>query len=437
MRSMDLALPNEIDAGTVLLPGKDCARATMGAFDLALYDDLAAVEADWRSFQQYADCTAFQTFRWQSAWQRHIGARNGAVPCVVVVRDLAGAIACILPLATRPAGFARELVWLGSELCDYNAPLLAPGFSARVDHAAFNSLWRAALTLLQAQPHTRFDMIRLDKMPESIRGQANPMLALSTSLHPSGCYATALAPAWEAFYAAKRSPGTRRRDRTKRNRLAAAGEIRLVTPDTPRDALAAFDVLIEQKSAFFARRGIPNLFARPGYIEFFREFAAGHSDDGLVHISTLNVGAQAVAANFGLTLGGRYYYVLSSYTDGELVRFGPGAAHLHELMRYAIDRQFTMFDFTVGDEKYKLDWCEGAMPLHDHMSVASFRGAAFAAPALAVKKLKRTIKQSPLLWASFSKARGLAAALAGSAAKVAPSADTSDSYPAEVGGEAT
>ena len=389
------------------------AAAPARALDLAVYDSLAAVESAWRGFERQADCTAFQTYAWLSAWQRHIGTRNDVVPCIVVARDASGAIQCILPLATRPAGFARELVFLGTELCDYNAPLLAPDFSARVDAAEFAALWRRALGLLQQQPRLRFDMIRLEKMPEAVRGQPNPMLFLPATPHPSGCYATALAQSWEAFYAAKRSPSTRRRDRTKRNRLAEFGEIKFETPATPASALAALAVLVEQKSAYFAQRGIANLFARPGYLDFFQELASNPQSADLVHVSELKVGAQIVAANFGLTFGGRYYYVLSSYTDGQLARLGPGAIHLHELMRYAIEHRFTMFDFTVGDERYKLDWCEGGRPLYDHVSTATWRGALVAAPALAFKKLKRKIKQTPLLYAAFSKARAFVPALSG------------------------
>ena len=381
------------------------------ALDLAVYDDLAAVEAGWRDFERRADCTAFQSYEWLSAWQRHIGARNDVIPCIVVARDASGATLCILPLATRPAGFARELVFLGTELCDYNAPLLSPDFSARVDAAEFAALWRRALDLLRQQPRLRFDMVRLEKMPEAVRGQPNPMLFLPATPHPSGCYATPLAQSWEAFYAAKRSPSTRRRDRTKRNRLAEFGEIKFETPATPAGALEALAVLVEQKSAYFAQRGIANLFARPGYLDFFRELASSPQNAGLVHVSELKVGPQIVAANFGLIFGGRYYYVLSSYSDGDLARLGPGAIHLHELMRYAIEHRCAMFDFTVGDEPYKLAWCDGGRPLFDHVSVATWRGVLIAAPALAFKKVKRKIKQTPLLWVAFSKARAFAAAL--------------------------
>ena len=71
-----------------------------------------------------------------------IGVREGVRPAIVVGRDASGAILFLLPLAVRAAGLARELTWLGSELCDYNAPLLAPAFSARIDRARFLALWQ-------------------------------------------------------------------------------------------------------------------------------------------------------------------------------------------------------------------------------------------------------------------------------------------------------
>ena len=43
---------------------------------------------------------------------------------------------------SRRAGFARRLTWLGSDLCDYNAPLLAPDFARGSTPRAFTQLWR-------------------------------------------------------------------------------------------------------------------------------------------------------------------------------------------------------------------------------------------------------------------------------------------------------
>lgn len=387
------------------------SRNLEDGFALAVYDSLAAVEGIWRAFERNADCTAFQTFDWMSAWQRHIGARNGFAPAIVIARDPAGAILFILPLATHRSGVARELVWLGSELCDYNAPLLAKDFAQRFERCEFLSLWQTTIQLLRSWPPSRFDVVHLEKMPETIRSQSNPMLGLKTVLHPSGSYVTPLAQNWDAFYAAKRSGSTRSRDRAKRKRLAEHGELEFVTAKTPDEAREIIEVLAKQKSAYFARLGIPNIFARPGYLDFLKDFASTPEAAQLAHISELRVGSQIAATSFALTLGGRYYYVLSSYTDGELARLGPGAVHLHELFRYAIENHFAVFDFTVGDERYKLDWCDGTSPLHDYVTTVTPLGAARVWPIVAFTALKRTIKQTPVLWACFTKLRSALARL--------------------------
>jgi CelD/BcsL family acetyltransferase involved in cellulose biosynthesis len=214
---------------------------------------------------------------------------------------------------------------------------------------------------------------------------------------------------WETFYVAKRSSATRRRDRTKRKRLAESGEVRFVDIASTGEIAATLDVLMKQKSRQLAHMGVVDIFAEPGYPEFYRELAttARH----LTHVSRLDVGSVAAAVNLGLTFRGCYYHVLASYDDGELSKFGPGAAHLHELMRYAIERGCRMFDFTIGDERYKRDWSDTELKLFDYVGIATARGAAVAIPLRAARRVKRWIKQTPALWSAFSKARELLGSL--------------------------
>jgi len=175
--------------------------------------------------------------------------------------------------------------------------------------------------------------------------------------------------------------------------------------------LDSLDTLMAQKARSFARMGVGNLFALPGYAEFYRSLAADPATRPLVHVSRLDVGATPAAVNLGLIYRGCYYYLLASYDDGEAARFGPGAAHLHEIMRYAIERGCAVFDFTIGDESYKRDWCDSELVLYDHIAAASWRGALVAMPLLALQRLKRRIKRTPALWSLASKARALAGAL--------------------------
>jgi CelD/BcsL family acetyltransferase involved in cellulose biosynthesis len=383
-------------------PAQRAASAAPGAtITLALHEDLAAIEAEWRALEQDGDCTPFQSFAWLSAWQRHVGARIGTKPAIIAGRR-GSELMFILPLAVERGTLTRRLTFLGQDLCDYNAPLIARDFARVMTGEQFAALWGEALALIQARAGLRHDMVVLAKMPRVIGTQANPMLALETRLHPSGAYEATLGADWEAFYNAKRSSSTRRRDRTKLKKLGELGTVRFV--ELSDDAVAAtFDALIAQKSKAFARMGVPNMFARPGYPEFFRDLALGSR--ALVHISRLDVGDTWAAINLGLTFGDCYYHILASYDDGEVSRFGPGAAHLRELMHYAIRRGCRRFDFTVGDEPYKREWCETEQQLFDHSSATTLRGVPAATGALAWGHLKRAIKHSALLWKLTQRAR--------------------------------
>jgi len=70
---------NAAPATDVALPA--CAALSASRRDaprdlsLRIHGDLIAVEAEWRGFEQVADCTVFQTFDWLAAWHRHIGLR--------------------------------------------------------------------------------------------------------------------------------------------------------------------------------------------------------------------------------------------------------------------------------------------------------------------------------------------------------------------------
>ncbi len=393
-------------------------RSESEAVSLAIFRDVSDAENVWRAFEATADCTAFQTYDWHSAWQRHIGNERGVTPAIVVGRAR-GAVAFILPLAIDRGRGIRRLVWHASELCDYNAPLLASDFAETVG-GDFDRVFKQVMRAIAAE--TRFDAVVLTRMPETVGGQRNPMLDLDTTLNPSGAYLMTIAGPWEQFYKDKRSSATRRHDRSKRKRLAEFGAVEFVTAVEPCDVEKTLDALFAQKAASFATRGVSNFLAPPGTREFFRALGANPRFRDMLHIARLQVGTTVAATNLGLVFRGRYYHVLASYDAGPVSRFGPGTAHLHDLISYAIGRGCTTFDFTVGDEPYKRDWCDGELSLHDFRLATSFRGWLAVTASMAKARVKRFVKQTPRLSqavyrsriaiAAFRRGRGQTAAAA-------------------------
>src|SRR5205085_7341265 len=116
---------------------------------------------------------------------------------------------------------------------------------------------------------------------------------------------------------------TSRRDRTNLKRLGEIGEVRFVDPQASADVASTLDTLIAQKSKQFARMGVADLFARPGYVQFLRELISAPAGQRLVHVSRLDVGTTWAAVNLGLIHRDCYYHVLASYDDGDVSRFVP------------------------------------------------------------------------------------------------------------------
>ena len=406
---MPLAFDAEAAEGTYRADEASNAPAVLR---LVLHHGLDAVEAQWRRFERVADCTPFQAFDWLHTWQRHIGSPAAAQPLIAVGSYPDGEIALILPLAVERGQAVRRLRWLGQDINDYNAPLLARDFSERVTADHFRAAWAALCARAQRDPALRHDWIELEKMPQTVGGQLNPFFHLPLTDNPSGAHSTQLGSDWEKFYLDKRSSATRRRDRAKRKHLLAFGEIEYITCAEPDDASRTLATLMKQKSRLLAHKGIADMFARPGWREFFLDIASNPATRSLVHMSRVQIGTVCAAANLGLVFGDTYYHLLTSYDDSALAQYGPGSLHLRELLAYAIGRRLQCFDFTIGDEPYKLEWSDRELKLADYTQAATLLGWPAYCQSVLRRRAKRFIKQTPWAWQAASRLRSYLAPLA-------------------------
>jgi CelD/BcsL family acetyltransferase involved in cellulose biosynthesis len=369
---------------------------------IALHDDLAAVAESWRALAAQSDCTAFQVYDWVAAWQTHVGTRTGTVPAIVTGEADDCRPLFLFAFAIEPSRGLRRLTWLASDMCDYNAPMLARDFAATLDAERFRALWRSILARLAGDPRFQFDYVDLQRMPEKIGAVRDPFLALKPDLHPSGAHACALTGDWQTFYAAKRSASTRKTVRKQLKQIEKHGDP--VTFDDVADTAArrhTLDVLMTQKAQSLARMGAENFFDRPGYRDFYRAVIADPAMRDLVHITRLSAGPAIIATSVGLKFGSTFYLILASYDGGPISAHGPGRAHLHELLRHALEHGYHRFDFTVGDEPYKLDWGDETIRLFDYLAGRTLTGWALVLTTRAYRRVKRLIKQTPALWRLF------------------------------------
>ncbi len=398
----------------------DLSREFAPDVSLSIHSRFETAAEEWRAFERIAECTAFQTFEWLATWDRHVGRRREIMPVIVIGHFADGRTAFIAPLGLDRRRSAWRLCWLGEDLCDYNAPLLARDFAQRVTADQFRVLWQELRQRLRSDPQLRYDWIDFEKMPRTVGVQTNPFTYLAVKPNANSAHITQLGADWETFYRDRRSSATRRRDRTKRKRMEQFGAIRFATASEPDELQRTLATLWQQKKLIFAHKGIGDMFGRPGYREFFADFASNPDSRHMAHVSRVEVGENCAAANFGVVFGDCYYHVLSSYCDGELTRFGPGRLHLRELLAYAIQRGLRLFDFTIGDEPYKLEWSDLRLRLYDYGAAASVRGWPLYWASTVRRFFKRFIKQTPVLWHWVSRLRSVTAPLFYSQVPAAP-----------------
>jgi CelD/BcsL family acetyltransferase involved in cellulose biosynthesis len=370
---------------------------------IAIYSDLADVEGIWRDFERSAACTVFQNFDYLASWLRHIGTNERIAPAIVVIEHPIGDVQAILPLAIYGQGFVRRLSWIGQDLCDYLAPLLTPEF-ARLEPHRFRALWREIDKLMQSDFRFRHDWVELRKMPSRIESFANPFAVLPNTSHPSPGHIAILSDNWESYYRNRRTAKARKQDRSKLARLSELGDVRLYEPVDSQDIKQTLETLFAQKADGLHRKGIPDLFDRPGYREFFLDIARNTRLHNIVHVSALTVGSALAAINLGLEYKGRYSLLLISY-DRSFARLSPGVIHLNKLLERAINRDLTEFDFLVGEQRLKLEWADKDVELYDHISASTMRGMVPAFSRRLLTRTKRVVKQTPWLWSAFQSLR--------------------------------
>ena len=89
--------------------------------------------------------------------------------------------------------------------------------------------------------------------------------------------------------------------------------------------------------------------------DFHREMAPLLAARGWLRIYRLFVGRDAIAAVYGLEVGGRFFYYQSGYDPAWSAR-SPGVVLVGRTIEDAYARGLTDYDFLRGTEAYKMDW---------------------------------------------------------------------------------
>lgn len=375
-------------------------------FSLEVVDDLQAIGPLWRGFESKAGTTVYQSHVWASLWHRHIGSHQGVRPLVVLGRTPDGKLDFLLPLGVRRTGTARVLGWLGDQRSGYGMGLFTPQAAAALNAVVFATLWRDILAALP-----QVDVIALLNMPQAWQGQPNPFRHLGHSRSPNDGYVVHLSDDFETLYAAKRSGRTRRKAFKKDKALLSKGRITFRKARGIDETAALVEILARQKNRQLAEDGVHAVFDARMRAFLMALARAGEDAGSPLAAYALERDGEPVAVTLGAIHKTCFHGISMSMALSPLAVHSPGDYAFRQVIRSCCEAGLSALDLGLGRSRYKEKWADETLIMMDAVVLARPAGIVCWIWLKCHLALKRRIKNSPVLWALYTRARRTVAAL--------------------------
>jgi CelD/BcsL family acetyltransferase involved in cellulose biosynthesis len=364
--------------------------------------DIAAAEATWRAFEgPQSVLTPYQRFDFLSVWQQHVGTSCGLQPFIVVAYDAQCQPLLLLPLGVKRENGIQVASFLGGKHATFNMPIYRRDFIADAGKSDLDALLQAIRSA-----SADIDTLALTRQPRRWQNFANPMALLPAQASVNGCPLMPMEPT--ATPADRISNSFRRRLKGKERKLQALPGYRYLQADTDADITRLLDAFFTIKPLRMAQQKLPDVFSDAGVAAFIRRACHTRLIDGghTIEIHALECDEEVIAIYAGVADGDRFSMMFNTYTMSGNARYSPGLI----LMRDIVDRYaalgYTSIDLGIGSDEYKRLFCKSDEPIFDSFIGVSARGKIAASGLSALARVKRLVKQTPMLMKAAQTVRG-------------------------------
>lgn len=299
----------------------------------------------------------FMRWAWHRAWADSAPRHELEEAFAVVLYGPRGSVEGLVPMALRQVRFrrtsARALGWAidGVGAPDHlDIPLLA------------GTALDAALPLMEA---LSWDVLVLG----SVAADAPGVLELSNALERRGlsvhrsatepCPYLDLPSTWDAYLASL--PPSRRQTIRRKERVLQREHAMSVTDYAPERLDEGWHLLQTLHAQRWNGAGV---LGDPRLNSLLRRFTSELASRNEVWLTTLDIDGVPVAGWYGFTWNDTVYFYQSG-RDPDWESASVGSVLTGQMIRRAIERGYTRFDFLRGREAYKLSWTSTERPNYE------------------------------------------------------------------------
>ncbi|MDB6116790.1 MAG: hypothetical protein JWO08_571 [Verrucomicrobiaceae bacterium] len=145
-------------------------------------------------------------------------------------------------------------------------------------------------------------------------------------------------------------------------RLSKLGPLHLRVIAPGEERMQALEILFEQHRQKWSCDSRPSQFDDPRTCDFYRRVCSAPELAAMLHFSVLEAGERILACHVGFVHGECFIYYKPTYDPAQK---GAGRVMMGRLMEAARSMGLQEFDFTRGDEPYKIELATGTRDNHE------------------------------------------------------------------------
>jgi CelD/BcsL family acetyltransferase involved in cellulose biosynthesis len=364
-------------------------RTVLADLQWQILDRLEDCESTFGELAKAGNPHPFSSYLWFKTWYDILGRHKVlSIRCVLV--HYQGQPVLLFPIGLQRRFGVKILVWLASDWSDYCFPLVAKSFAPHLTTDVTQQMWAKVLDLLNP------DIVNLRKQPATVNGVANRLLFPISFEEADSAFSLRLLQDTSALFASLHSRKTWHGYERKLRRLATNGALNFENVEKPDEKARSIEIMLNWKRVALGARGSRNPFSDKNNSRFLSEIAKLPAE--ICQVYRLTVGEKPVAIALMLLDSDSYLLYQISF-DPDFEQQSPGTLLIHHLIKSAAERDFSIFDFSYGNDAYKVAICDQKIPMMRSVRYPTWRGKLIAPLYTAKIKFMHSLKLNAGLYA--------------------------------------
>ncbi|WP_407158206.1 GNAT family N-acetyltransferase [Bradyrhizobium sp. STM 3557] len=207
-----------------------------------------------------------------------------------------------------------------------------------------------------------------------------------------GTYPSILGQEWGLWRSNNMDLDFRRYLDRKRRRLGRSGELHFCHVDEEDELRRIFESSRRFRASRFKELGACDITAHEDVFGFYRKTAIEGVHQGTASTFCLYVDQRPIAVIFGLRDDRTFWLVWAAFDTTQYRKHSVGLLATEDAIRTCIQMGLSIFDFTIGDHPYKLQFGGKKHPLFEWHIPTSLAGRIDLVRITAVREAKRVLR---------------------------------------------